>query len=258
MPLTEKACAQAQPKTKDYKLADARSMYLLVRPNGQKWWRFRYQLNGKEQSMSLGIYPDIDLNTARLRRDEARASLAVGKKPEKAIKKPVSRPPGMQFFEGLGLVRDAFIYLRRVNKTANSKALELAIDRLYEAEMWVKQYMMVDGERAVFALHFSDPLLAFHGERTEIVYEGYQRVPHLGEEHYTKNPVVEFPVCTGLTGRRIVTHVALWSVHGKTFSDLIDVSRLKVPIELRVGEAPRVTGDDMVPVVEIVSRSSRV
>jgi integrase len=78
--LTPSAVANAKPQAKPYKLADERGMYLLVRPNGSRWWRLKYRRPGthKENSLSLGTYPDVSLRKARQRRDEARTLLADG------------------------------------------------------------------------------------------------------------------------------------------------------------------------------------
>ncbi|WP_107718594.1 MULTISPECIES: integrase arm-type DNA-binding domain-containing protein [unclassified Novosphingobium] len=63
---------------KDYKLADEKGLYLLVRPTGGKLWRLKYRIAGKEKLLALGSYPDISLATARELRDEARKKIATG------------------------------------------------------------------------------------------------------------------------------------------------------------------------------------
>jgi hypothetical protein len=57
MPLTDTAVRQARPKEKVYKLRDERGLLLMVRPTGAKWWRLRYKIQGKENMLSLGVYP---------------------------------------------------------------------------------------------------------------------------------------------------------------------------------------------------------
>ena len=79
MDLTDIAVKQA--KAKPYKLSDGEGMYLLVTPKGQKWWRFDYRLNGKRYTLSLGVYDDVSLKTARERRREARELVAKGINP---------------------------------------------------------------------------------------------------------------------------------------------------------------------------------
>ncbi|MDE1902120.1 MAG: integrase arm-type DNA-binding domain-containing protein [Alphaproteobacteria bacterium] len=76
MPLTDTAIRKAKPKSKPYKLSDSKGLYLLVTPNGGKWWRFRYRYAGKEKLLSLGTYPDVALKVARDRRDQERRKLA--------------------------------------------------------------------------------------------------------------------------------------------------------------------------------------
>ena len=81
MPLTDVQVRQARPKDKVYKLRDERGLLLMVRPTGAKWWRLRYKIQGKENMLSLGVYPDVSLSMARDRRDTARHLIADGKDP---------------------------------------------------------------------------------------------------------------------------------------------------------------------------------
>ena len=78
--LTPSAVHNAKPKAEPYKLADERGMYLLVKPNGSRWWRFDYRrpFTRKRNTLSLGTYPDVSLKNARAKRDEARAMVAEG------------------------------------------------------------------------------------------------------------------------------------------------------------------------------------
>jgi integrase len=76
--LTDATLRSLRPRTKPYKVADERGLFLLVQPNGGRWWRFRYTLNGKEKLISFGSYPDVALKEARDRRDEARKHVAAG------------------------------------------------------------------------------------------------------------------------------------------------------------------------------------
>jgi integrase len=75
MPLTDTAVRRSAAKKKPYKMFDAGGLFLLVMPNGGKWWRFKYRFNGKEKLLSLGTYPDISLKRARDRRDQERRKL---------------------------------------------------------------------------------------------------------------------------------------------------------------------------------------
>jgi integrase len=76
MSLTNTAVRQARPRNKDFKLSDGGGMHLLVRVNGAKYWRLSYRYAGKQKTISLGVYPQTSLKTAREGRDEAKKLLA--------------------------------------------------------------------------------------------------------------------------------------------------------------------------------------
>ncbi len=78
MSLSDLKIKAAKPTERDYKLADEKGLYLLVKTNGGKYWRLKYRIDGKEKLMALGVYPDTSLALARSKRDEARALLANG------------------------------------------------------------------------------------------------------------------------------------------------------------------------------------
>ncbi|AUC43347.1 Prophage CP4-57 integrase [Dickeya solani] len=81
MALTDIKVRTAKPSDKQYKLTDGSGMYLLVHPNGSKYWRLQYRFGGKQKMLALGVYPDVSLADARARRDEARKLLANGTDP---------------------------------------------------------------------------------------------------------------------------------------------------------------------------------
>jgi integrase len=78
MALTDTAIRALKPGEKPVKVADEKGLFLLVTPNGGKWWRLKYRFGGKEKLLSVGTYPDVGLKDARTRRDEARKLLADG------------------------------------------------------------------------------------------------------------------------------------------------------------------------------------
>ncbi len=79
--LTESIAAQVKPTSKIQKLFDGGGMYLMVHPNGSKYWRLNYRFCGKQNTLSLGKYPDVNLVDARTLRDDARQLLADGINP---------------------------------------------------------------------------------------------------------------------------------------------------------------------------------
>lgn len=77
--LTDSAIKAAKPKEdgKPSKISDGGGLCLLVKNTG-KYWRFNYRSNNKQKTLALGVYPDINLKTAREKHQEARALLARG------------------------------------------------------------------------------------------------------------------------------------------------------------------------------------
>ena len=76
MPLTDTAIKKAKPEAKPSKMADGGGLYLLIHPNGGKYWRMDYRFGGKRKTLSIGVYPDVSLVDARNRREQARKLLA--------------------------------------------------------------------------------------------------------------------------------------------------------------------------------------
>ena len=77
MPLTDTAIKSAKPTEKPVKMTDGDGLYLLINPNGGKWWRFDYRFDSKRKTLSMGVYPEVSLRDARDRRDAARMSVPV-------------------------------------------------------------------------------------------------------------------------------------------------------------------------------------
>ena len=84
---------QAKPKERDFKLMDGSGLFLLVRTNGAKIWRFRYKkpFTGKQTDLTVGRYPEMTLAQARARREEYRALLANGIDPQDHRKQEESK-----------------------------------------------------------------------------------------------------------------------------------------------------------------------
>jgi integrase len=79
--LTDTAVKTAKPAEKQRAMFDGGGLYLLIMPNGGKYWRFKYRFDGKEKYLSFGTYPEITLASARERRNDARRMVAEGVDP---------------------------------------------------------------------------------------------------------------------------------------------------------------------------------
>ncbi|ALJ99030.1 integrase arm-type DNA-binding domain-containing protein [Acinetobacter baumannii] len=79
--LSDSKIRSAKPKEKLYRLGDSDGLCIEIKPNGKKYWRYRFQWLKKTQMMSLGEYPIVGLAEARTKRDEAKSLVASGINP---------------------------------------------------------------------------------------------------------------------------------------------------------------------------------
>lgn len=101
MTLTDTAIRTAKPAGKATKMANSGGLYLLLSPNGSKWWRLDYRFLGKRKTLSMGVYPTVGLKAARDKRDEAKWLLADGIDPgeERKIQKAARHERAENSFE---------------------------------------------------------------------------------------------------------------------------------------------------------------
>lgn len=64
-----------------YTDALVRGLHIWVKPNGNKYWIFRYTFQGKSNEMSLGAFPALPIAEARLKAQAAREELSQGRNP---------------------------------------------------------------------------------------------------------------------------------------------------------------------------------
>lgn len=103
MTLTTAEIRAFKPSEKPYRQFDGNGLYLEVRPNGSKLWRWKYRHMGKEGRLALGVYPEISLAEARRKCDEARTVLRNGDDPaiERKKAKRVAKLEAANSFDSL-------------------------------------------------------------------------------------------------------------------------------------------------------------
>lgn len=70
---------------KEYQLSDENALYLLVRAQGTRTWRYEFRLHGKKQKYTYGNYPEITLANARKLHAAARRLVEVGRHPAELL-----------------------------------------------------------------------------------------------------------------------------------------------------------------------------
>lgn len=81
MPLTDAKIRSTKPAEKAFKVSDSEGLYLLVKPNGTKLWRWKYRIAKKENHFAIGVYPRVSLAEAREARDAGRKLVKQGVHP---------------------------------------------------------------------------------------------------------------------------------------------------------------------------------
>jgi integrase len=71
----------AKRASKPYKLYDGGGLFLLVHPNGSRYWRLKYRIGSKEKLFAIGVYPDVTLADARAKALDARRLVGEGADP---------------------------------------------------------------------------------------------------------------------------------------------------------------------------------
>ena len=79
--LTDAQCRAAKPREGIYRLNDYKGLYLEIKPNGIKAWRYRFKLNDKASWFALGDYPSVTLGEAREKCEAARKLVKEGINP---------------------------------------------------------------------------------------------------------------------------------------------------------------------------------
>jgi len=54
--LTETTLKNLKPKKKSYKVSDRDGLYAVVLPSGSISFRYNYQINGRQETLTLGIW----------------------------------------------------------------------------------------------------------------------------------------------------------------------------------------------------------
>ena len=79
--LTDRKILNARSKDKQYKLFDGKGLFIVVHPNGSKYFRWEYTFDEKRKTLALGVYPETTLKQARYERLEAQKLVIDGSDP---------------------------------------------------------------------------------------------------------------------------------------------------------------------------------
>ena len=76
MALTDTTIRNLKSTGKPAKYSDSGGLHILLTATGSKLWKMAYRFNGRQKTLSFGIYPAVSLAQARKKRDEAKETIA--------------------------------------------------------------------------------------------------------------------------------------------------------------------------------------
>ncbi len=102
MPLTDSKLRTLNNPGKHF---DGGGLYLEITKAGGRYWRLKYRFAGKEKRLAFGVYPEVTLKDARIRREEARKILENGGDPGavKQAQKTQGKQNAVNTFERVAL-----------------------------------------------------------------------------------------------------------------------------------------------------------
>ncbi|ELY2624589.1 integrase arm-type DNA-binding domain-containing protein, partial [Cronobacter sakazakii] len=132
MALTDTKVRSAKPQEKEYSLVDGDGMFLLIHPNGSKYWRFRFRFGGKQHLMAFGVYPETSLADARQKREEARRLVAAGVDPREH-KRAVKEEQAKEVITFESVARDWHSSNQKWSESHSGRVLKSLEDNLFDA-----------------------------------------------------------------------------------------------------------------------------
>lgn len=132
MALTDTKVRSAKPEAKEYSLVDGDGMFLLIHPNGSKYWRFRFRFGGKQHLMAFGVYPETSLADARQKREEARRLVAAGVDPREH-KRAVKEEQSKEVITFESVARDWHASNQKWSESHSGRVLKSLEDNLFDA-----------------------------------------------------------------------------------------------------------------------------
>lgn len=211
MALTDTAIRKTRPMETPQKLRDGGGLYLLLRPDGARWWRMDYRrpVTGKRNTLSLGTYPVVGLAEAREKHRAAKKQLAAGVDPglQRKAERAVAADRAANSFAVVG----EELLIQRAKKLAAGTAVR-------ERRMFDNDLVPHIGSRPVGDVTARELLVALRKVESRGAVETAHRARTLAAQ------VFRYAIATGRADRNPAADLigALASPEGKHFASLTE------------------------------------
>lgn len=203
------------------KHADGGGLYLLIKTNESKCWRYDYRYAGKRKTLALGTYPDVTLAGARRAHQSAREQLAKGIDPaeSKRLEKLTKRLESADSFEAVAIEWFA------AHQSDKSEGYRARAQRLLKKDLYPSL-----GRRPIGQITAPELLMALR----KIEARGAIDMAHRAKQ--TAGQVFRYAIATGRAERDPSSDLkgALKSrtkTHYAAITDPIEVGRLLLAID---------------------------
>ena len=211
--LTDAAIRRLKPRDKPFKVSDMQSLYLLVKPDGRRYWRLDYRHAGKRGTMALGVYPGVSLKEAREKRANASKLLEKGVNPS-AYKKLTRGVGSISAGDSFSTVADE--WLEKMGAEGRS---ESTLGKL----KWLLSFArpLID-ERPIGAITAPELLTVLRTVEVRGRYETARRL------RSTCGAVIRYAIATGRAQRDITLDLngALISPKVKHYASIVDPAKV--------------------------------
>lgn len=162
--LTDTQIRNFKPTNKVYRKTDGQGLCVEVRPNGKKYWYYRFTFDSKATMMLLGEYPALSLSDARTAHASARATLKQGINPivQSRLNKQEAQKERLDLFV---YHAHAFVdkvkgkrsadYIKQINHNLNTYILPIigekpikSIDTIDVIEMMKRAVSMISADKS--------------------------------------------------------------------------------------------------------------
>jgi integrase len=185
--LTDAAIRRITLRDKQFKVSDMHGLYLLVSPQGGRYWRWNFSHGGKRQTLALGVYPEVSLKEAREKRMEAKKLLSRGTNP--SSHKRLARVLALNGGNSFGEVAQE--WLTKIEAEGRSRAT-------MEKMRWLLRYAQpIIGERPIGDLSAPEVLAVLRMVEAKRRYESARRL------RTTIGSIMRYAIATGRAQRDV-------------------------------------------------------
>ena len=205
----------AKPLEQDYRMQDGEGLYILIRPNGSKLWRYNYSFENKKYVYPFGKYPDISLEKARILHQEAIKLKIDGINPVEQKRKVKLEKKQKSVTTFKSIAEEWLIKKTRESSVGYSKEIKSRIERnLYPllGERDIREIKKSDVASALKIIDIRSPELA--GRCLNYTQNIFEYAEDLG--------IIEFSVIASLSASKFLT-----KYESTNYAHIQDEQRLK-------------------------------